>query len=176
MGASQIEQPAGADMLRDLSEMATTSELLAATEDLAEILHRIAERARDVADADFAAISTFDEHGVLTRFVYAGMTDDQARRLGDPPRGRGLLGELANHDRPLRVDDLAADPRYTGWPEGHPDMTRFLGVPVRAGGRTHRFVVHDPGEGPRAVFAGRRGGSRRPGAAGGNRGGLCPGP
>ncbi len=135
MGASQIEQPAGADMLRDLSEMATTSELLAATEDLAEILHRIAERARDVADADFAAISTFDQHGVLTRFVYAGMTDDQARRLGDPPRGRGLLGALAGHERPLRVDDLASDPRYTGWPEGHPDMTRFLGVPVRAGGR-----------------------------------------
>jgi len=119
-----------------LAEMAITSELLAGSEELSEILTRLAGRAREVTSADFAAISTFDENGVLTRFIYTGMSEDQARKLGDPPRGRGLLGHLSSIDRPLRLDDLQKDPGYTGWPDGHPDMCAFIGVPIRAGGRT----------------------------------------
>jgi signal transduction histidine kinase len=105
------------------------------SEDLAEILQRLAHRARDVTGADFAAISTFDERGTLTRFIYTGMSEDQARRLGEPPTGRGLLGELATRDRPLRLANIREHPKFTGWPESHPDMAVFLGVPVRAGGR-----------------------------------------
>lgn len=116
--------------------MAVTSEILATSEDLAEILQRLAQRAREVTAARYAAISTFDEDGVLTRFIYDGMSEEQARRLGDPPKGRGLLGELAKHDRPMRIDDVHQNASFTGWPGGHPDMAVFLGVPIRAGGRT----------------------------------------
>lgn len=122
--------------LAGLAEMATTSELLATSGDLAETLQNLAHRAKDVTHADFAAISTFDEEGTLTRFIYTGMSEEQARRLGDPPRGRGLLGVLAKHERPMRLDDVRTSESFTGWPEGHPDMAAFLGVPIRAGGRT----------------------------------------
>ncbi|MBK9344634.1 MAG: histidine kinase, partial [Dehalococcoidia bacterium] len=54
----------------------------------------------------------------MTRFIYAGISEDQARRLGDPPRGRGLLGELAERDRPFRLADVQAYSGYTGWPAG----------------------------------------------------------
>lgn len=124
---------------RDLSylaEMAATTESLTAGADLSEILQAVAQRARSVTDADWAAISTFDEEGVLTRFVYAGINEEQARKLGHPPVGLGLLGELAAHDRPIRLEDLTKHPASVGWPEGHPDMVVFLGVPIRAGGRT----------------------------------------
>jgi signal transduction histidine kinase len=116
--------------------MAATGEFLAGVEDLTEVLHRLAQRAREVTSADFSAIATFDEEGQLDRFVYDGIGEDQARRLGDPPVGRGLLGALAVHSAPIRLGDLQEDARYSGWPEGHPDMTVFLGVPIRAGGRT----------------------------------------
>ncbi len=131
------KEVSGADpeVLQQLGEMAITSEILVGSEDLAEILHRLAQRARDVTGADFAAISTLDENGVLTRFIYTGISEDQARRLGEPPTGRGLLGELAKQDRPMRVGNIREHPSYSGWPEGHPDMGAFLGVPVRAGGR-----------------------------------------
>jgi len=119
-----------------LAELAETSEMLSQSEDLAEVLQGLASRSRTVTNADFAAISTFDDDGQLNRFVYAGIDDDQARRLGDPPRGRGLLGELAHFDRPIRLDNLRAHPASTGWPDGHPEMGAFLGVPVRTGGRT----------------------------------------
>lgn len=116
--------------------MGVTSDLLAATDDLSEILSRLAQRARAVTNAEYAAISTFDDDGVLERFVYDGIDERAAQRLGNPPAGRGLLGELARRDRPLRLDDLTAHPLSVGWPPGHPDMAVFLGVPIRAGGRT----------------------------------------
>jgi signal transduction histidine kinase len=132
---SDVESPP--EIARRLAEeMAATSELLVDLEDLDEILRRLALRARQIVNAEYAAISTFDEAGVLERFVYAGIDDEQARKLGAPPVGRGLLGELANHDRPLRLEDLKTHPRFTGWPEAHPDMRAFLGVPIRASGRT----------------------------------------
>jgi len=131
------ERAAAASTLnaRQLAEMAATSDALASSEDLAEILHRLAIRAREITAADFAAISTFDEEGRVSRFVYTGIDDGDARRLGDPPIGRGLLGDLASHDRPLRLDNLREHASYTGWPAGHPEMGPLLGVPVRAGGR-----------------------------------------
>jgi GAF domain-containing protein len=119
-----------------LAQMTATSELLVGIEDLAKVLQGLAARAREVTVADYAAISTFDDEGQLTRFIYTGISEDQARRMGHPPSGRGLLGELARVDRPIRLADLHSHPASTGWPAAHPDMSAFLGVPVRAGGRT----------------------------------------
>lgn len=124
------------DVRGRLAEMSVTSELLAGTGDLGEVLRRLAARAREVTDADYAAISTFDEEGKLNRFVYIGIDEHLALRLGSPPSGRGLLGDLARHERPIRLANLTEHPSYTGWPEGHPDMGPFLGAPIRAGGTT----------------------------------------
>ncbi len=121
---------------RHLAEMAVTSEMLASVEDLSEVLHNLAMRSKAVTSADFAAISTFDDEGKMTRFVYDGIDESQARRLGDPPIGRGLLGDLVQRERPLRVDDVRNHESFSGWPDGHPEMGPFLGAPIRAGGRT----------------------------------------
>jgi signal transduction histidine kinase len=118
------------------AEMASTSNAVAGVEDLAEILQRLAARARELVGADYAAVSTFDGSGVLTRFVHVGIDDAVARKLGSPPVGRGLLGDLAQRHRPLRLDDLQADNAFTGWPGVHPDMCAFLGVPIVALGQT----------------------------------------
>jgi len=136
MGLSEAAAGADSELVRQLGEMAITSEILIGSDDLPDVLHRLAQRARDVAQASYAAISTFDDQGVMTRFVFSGMGEAQARRLGAPPTGRGLLGELADLDEPFRLDDVRADPRFTGWPGGHPEMGAFLGVPIRADGRT----------------------------------------
>ena len=119
-----------------VAEMAATSERLTGSRDLNEILQRLAVRTQELTNAEFAAISTFDDKGKMERFIYTGIEDSVARRLGDPPVGRGLLGELANWDHPLRLDDLTTHPASAGWPAGHPDMGPFIGVPIRAAGRT----------------------------------------
>jgi signal transduction histidine kinase len=40
---------------------------------------------------------------------------------------------LLREGKPLRSDDIRADPRFEWWPSAHPDMSDFLGVPIRDG-------------------------------------------
>ena len=106
MGAADVSgEPYSATALA--REMELTSDAIAGVEDLSEMLRRLAARARALVSADYAAVSTFDDAGILSRFVYDGIEDRIARRLGQPPVGRGLLGELARREHPLRVADLS---------------------------------------------------------------------
>jgi len=95
------------------------------------VLKRIVEAAARVTDAQYAALGVIDPSGSrLERFVTHGVTSEEERRIGDPPRGRGILGVLIHDARPLRLHDLTEDPRSVGFPPGHPAMRAFLGVPI----------------------------------------------
>jgi signal transduction histidine kinase len=59
------------------------------------------------------------------------MDEELVARIGELPRGRGILGLLIRQPVPLRLADLSAHPASAGFPPGHPPMTGFLGVPVR---------------------------------------------
>lgn len=118
-----------------LQEMAATNEELARAVDTLSALQAIAERARTVTNADYAAVATFADSPILQRFIYTGIDEQLARRLGSPPEGRGLLGLLTQQSVPLRLDDLRQHESFTGWPDGHPEMGPFLGMPILASGR-----------------------------------------
>jgi signal transduction histidine kinase len=57
---------------------------------------------------------------------------------------------LIDDARPLRLHDIAEDPRSVGLPPNHPPMRSFLGVPVKAGGRVYGNLYlsekHDGGD------------------------------
>ena len=57
------------------------------------------------------------------------MGDDIVRGIGHLPEGRGLLGLVIEKQQAIRVDDVAAHEGAVGFPEGHPPMRAFLGVP-----------------------------------------------
>ena len=95
------------------------------------LLHKIAELARVVGDARYAALGTFDEHGAVTRFYTAGISEEVHQRIGSLPVGKGILGLLPREGRPIRLRDLHDHPASVGFPPGHPPMTSFLGVPIR---------------------------------------------
>ena len=59
------------------------------------------------------------------------MNPDQVAEIGELPTGHGLLGLLIDDPRPIRLHDIAAHPASYGFPEHHPPMSSFLGVPVR---------------------------------------------
>ena len=100
--------------------------------DLEETLARIVREAVDLVDARYGALGLLDEDGTgLARFVTVGIDDEARGRLGPPPTGRGLLGELIRHPVALRLEDLREHPASVGVPPGHPPMGSFLGVPVR---------------------------------------------
>jgi signal transduction histidine kinase len=43
-----------------------------------------------------------------------------------------VLGALIEDPKPIRLTRIADDPRSSGFPDGHPPMTTFLGVPIRS--------------------------------------------
>jgi signal transduction histidine kinase len=99
---------------------------------LGELLQRLVDSARDVVGARFAALGVLSANGdSLAEFVTSGLTEAQRARIGDLPRGRGLLGLLITDPRPIRTKDIARHPQGSGFPAHHPAMTSFLGVPVR---------------------------------------------
>ena len=65
------------------------------------------------------------------------MTAEERAAIGHIPVGRGILGVLIDDARPLRLHDIADDPRSVGFPANHPPMRSFLGVPVTARGRVY---------------------------------------
>ncbi|MEU1294288.1 GAF domain-containing protein [Streptomyces sp. NPDC005840] len=99
-------------------------------------LERICATAAQLTGARYAAIGVMDEDGDgLTDFVHHGVDPATTRRIGRLPDGRsGLLGALAGEPGPVRLTDLAADPRSGGLPAHHPPMDTFLGLPVRVQG------------------------------------------
>ena len=133
--------------LRALNEagLALSAEL--ETENL---LHKIADLARVVGDARYAALATFDEDGVVTRFYTAGISDEDHARIGQLPVGKGILGLLPRAGRPIRLRDLHDHPASVGFPVNHPPMKSFLGVPIRwrgeSVGNLYLTEKHGPAE------------------------------
>jgi signal transduction histidine kinase len=103
--------------------------------DVELVLQRVLVAGRELTQARYAAIGVLDDEGTgLARFVTLGLETDERERIGPPPRGRGVLGELIEHPLPLRLEEVGDHPRSYGFPLGHPEMHTFLGVPVLAGG------------------------------------------
>jgi signal transduction histidine kinase len=100
------------------------------------VLDRLVHAARELVDARYAALGIPDEDGTeFDQFLHAGMSDDLVPQLGPLPRTHGMLGAMLSDPRPFRTDDITTDPRFRGWwPDAHPRMRSFLGVPIVAKG------------------------------------------
>jgi signal transduction histidine kinase len=100
------------------------------------VLDRLVHAARELVDARYAALGIPDEDGAeFDQFLHAGMSDDLVAELGPLPRTHGMLGAMLADPRPFRTDDITQDPRFRGWwPDAHPLMRSFLGVPIVAKG------------------------------------------
>jgi signal transduction histidine kinase len=99
------------------------------------LLRQIVEFACDLVDARYGALGVLSEAGDgLSEFVYHGIDDQTAARIGRLPAGHGLLGLLIEDPQPIRLATLADHSSSSGFPPHHPPMSSFLGVPVRVRG------------------------------------------
>ena len=104
---------------------------LAGEPSLETVLERLVHAVRDLVGARYAALGIPDEDGTgFDRFITSGMTDEQIEAIGPLPRTHGLLAAMLTDPEPYRTDDIRADPRFEWWPEAHPRMRSFLGVPL----------------------------------------------
>jgi signal transduction histidine kinase len=103
--------------------------------ELDDVLQEVVDAAREVVGARYAALGVLGpDRTSLVQFVTSGMDGELRARIGDLPRGRGLLGHVIHEAKPIRTADLNHHPQRFGFPAHHPPMKSFLGVPVRGRG------------------------------------------
>jgi signal transduction histidine kinase len=108
----------------------TTSALIGEVS-LEGVLKHIVEAAAELIGARYAAIGVLAPDGsLLESFTTHGVDADVRARIGDPPRGHGILGLVIRAARPIRIPDLTRHPDSYGFPPHHPEMHSFLGVPI----------------------------------------------
>ena len=136
------------DLLREFvdraGELLSTQErmqgLLSAVVSVAEdlsleaVLERVVKSACTLLNARYGALGIIAEDQSLSHFITVGIDAEHVTRIGPLPTGHGVLGMLISDPRPLRLHDLRLHPASYGFPEHHPPMASFLGVPVRVRG------------------------------------------
>jgi two-component system, NarL family, sensor histidine kinase DevS len=125
-----MSQPPTFDRLSDL--IAAAAGVVEQT-DLELVLRRLVTEAIAATGARYGALGVIGEYGVLSDFLYEGIPPDDAIRIGLLPTGHGVLGTVIRLNETIRVDQISSHPDAVGFPEHHPPMGSFLGVPVAVG-------------------------------------------
>ena len=129
---------------------ALSRSVAAITSDLSlpRTLKTITDIARELVGSRYAALGVPNEDGTLKAFITSGLETRQVSGIQHEPEGLGLLGALLDSDEPIRLENLADDPRSVGFCGNHPMMTRFLGVPIISRGeRLGNLYLTDPLDG-----------------------------
>ncbi|WP_460968067.1 GAF domain-containing sensor histidine kinase [Pedococcus soli] len=100
--------------------------------ELSEVLTRIVRSACTLVGARYGALGVLaPDRDHLMEFITHGLGEEERQRIGDPPRGHGVLGLLIRDPRPRRIADITSHPDSYGFPPNHPPMSSFLGAPIR---------------------------------------------
>jgi signal transduction histidine kinase len=95
------------------------------------VLDQVVAIAAEAIGARYAAIGVLGPDGrILESFTTFGIDPEDRARIGEPPRGHGILGLVIREPRPIRLPDLTRHPDSYGFPPHHPPMHSFLGVPI----------------------------------------------
>ncbi len=123
--------------------------LVSTLPDLNEVVQRIVDLSRPLFHAPYAALAVLADHDPsrIVQFTTSGLPEDANRSIGHPPEGHGLLGEVIRTRKPVRIDAIADHPNKTGFPQNHPIMENFLGVPLLYQGDVlgHLYMTNKPG-------------------------------
>lgn len=103
---------------------------LTAELELETVLQKVVDLSRELVGARYAALRVVGDAAEVERFVFSGMSPEEAARIGDRPRMRGVLGVVVRDQQPLRLPDIRQHSESVGFPLNHPPMKSFLGVPI----------------------------------------------
>ena len=94
------------------------------------VLQKVVDRACSLVGARYGALSVIDDQNRIESFVTSGISDEERARIGPPPVGHGILGEVLQEGHRLRLADIQSHPRSVGFPPHHPPMKTLLAVPI----------------------------------------------
>lgn len=104
---------------------------LTSESDTEAVMESALTAARELTGARYAALAVLDSRkSEVEHFLTLGIDDKTREAIGGPPHGRGVLGLLVKNPKPILLDDVSDHPMSYGFPENHPPMKSFLGVPI----------------------------------------------
>jgi len=118
-----------------IRELVDAAANVAVQTELSALLRSAVKTGMDLTGAKYGALGVLGEQGALMDFIHLGVDPVIAREIGHLPRAIGVLGTISRIGGTVRIDDISHHEDSVGFPEGHPTMTTFLGVPVRVGDR-----------------------------------------
>lgn len=120
--------------------------------DLDATLRRIVRAAKDLTRAPYGALAVRDSSGMLMSFIHDGIDTKTTELIGHLPVGKGVLSVSLLDTPALRLDDLTRHPAAVGFPNHHPAMQGFIGVPITIRGAVfgNLYLTHDE---PGRVFS-----------------------
>ena len=113
-----------------LSKLSEANLRMSESLDTDAVLQEVIESARAITGAQYGVLLTYSETGDVKSSFTSGMSSEQLGMIELSPKGYGLLGYLSELRWPLRLQDIASHPRSVGFPENHPPMKTFLGMPI----------------------------------------------
>jgi len=128
-----IPSPVRGERTRRLAALNEAALAIAGDLDLDRVLEKILKTAARLVGARYGAIGIPDGRGGFGRFLTVGISEQRADRIGALPRVHGVLGALVSKGKPIRARDIRRHPDFSWYPEDHPEMVEFLGVPIRHG-------------------------------------------
>jgi signal transduction histidine kinase len=106
--------------------------------DLDSALNQVVKSAADLVGTKYGALGVLDDSGEgLSQFFPYGVSEEVKNSIGSLPQRHGLLGVMIKDLKPVRLSNVLQDRRHSGFPEGHPVMKSFLGVPIVIAGKAY---------------------------------------
>ncbi len=114
--------------------------------DRSSALQSFVESAVQLTGAAYGALAVLDSAGETLEFIYTGLPDSLAHYIGNPPAGHGVFTDIPTEGY-LIVNDLLTYPHRYPWPEYHPIMSNFLGLPMHIHSRVYGrlYLAEKPG-------------------------------
>ncbi len=113
--------------------------------DIARTCLRVAEH---IAGSRFGFIGEVNQAGHLDTIAFSdpGWAACQMRKADVPPlisnmEIRGIWGAVVKNEQSLIINDPANHPDSVGVPDGHPQLTSFMGIPLKRSGKTFGLIA-----------------------------------
>jgi sigma-B regulation protein RsbU (phosphoserine phosphatase) len=103
---------------------------LSSSLELDEVMRKIAERVQGMIDCHLFCVMLWNEETELLEHTYSVRFGEHVPQEGGFPLGHGLSGSAAKLRRPIRVADVAKDPRYIRFRHAEVDIRSELAVPL----------------------------------------------
>ena len=102
--------------------------------ELETVLQDIADSARSLTEARYAAITTMDDSGELQELVFSGMSAAEIEQTLAFSDGPALLQYLSGLQKPLRTRDFVAHAKLAGFTDFSPHIGAFMGAQIGESG------------------------------------------